>query len=172
MLRIIISASMALALFLVERSFFGTLPDPFPRTPLALACGVYLLQHLDLRDGAAWIVVAGALGDVIGLTPVPTGTVAAMAAAACCLALSRSVFTNRSLYGILACGACTVAVQSSVQAVVLALIGAARHAPSGWTGPLRGLPAALLMTAIILTILFRLAKGIRQGLSNTVMLNR
>lgn len=166
-----LSAAIATLLFLVERSLFGALPDPFPRTPLVLACGTYLVQHLDLRDGAAWIILSGLLSDVIGLTA-PGAVLAGAVAAATCLTLSRSVFTNRSLYGIVACGACTMIAWAVTYASLLAIQGALAHAPSGWADPILGLPSTLVLGTVILAFLFRLAKRLRGALSSAIMLNR
>lgn len=172
MIRVLVSGSLALALFLFERSFVAALPEPWMRLPLVLAAGVYLVQHLSLLDGAAWIVAAGILSDALALSPAPSGTIAGALAAVTAVLLSRRVFTNRSLWGILACGACAITVHALVSAATLAATGALRVQASGWAEPWRALPWALALGFATLWTLFRLAKRVRRLLSGALLVHR
>lgn len=169
--RLAVSGALCAALFLAERSFVASLPEPWMRLPLVLCVGVYLVQHLSLRDGAAWIALAGAFSDAFALTPAPTGTLAGLAAAFASVALSRRAFTNRSLWGILACGGTALLVHAAVLSLALFAFFPAQRA-AGWAAPLEGLPWALALGSALLWALFRLARRVRRLLSGALRVNR
>lgn len=169
--RIFVSGALGAALFLLERSLVASLPDPLMRLPLVLCAGTYLVQHLLLLDGAAWIILAGALSDAFALTPAPAGTLAGAAAAFAAVMLSRRAFTNRSLWGILACGAGAMGAHAAVLAAALAALGSF-EAGTGWAAPLAGLPWALVLGSALLWTLFRLARRVRRLLSGALRVNR
>lgn len=172
MIRTLVSTLIALALFLVERSFVAALPEPLSRIPLTLSAGVYLVQHLSLLDGAAWIVVAGVASDLLALTPMGTGTFAATCAALAATALSLRVFTNRSLWGILACGAAAATVHALASAAGLAVAGSFGPSLSGSLAPLLALPWTVLLALAVLSLFFRMARRLRALLTSALRVNR
>ncbi|OGL66471.1 hypothetical protein A2856_02150 [Candidatus Uhrbacteria bacterium RIFCSPHIGHO2_01_FULL_63_20] len=168
MIRYATSGVVFLALFLAERAFIASLPAPFAAAPLVLAAGVYAVQHLSLPDGVAWILLGGIASDALALTPFPYATASSVAASACAVSLSRSVFTNRSIYGILACGSAAIVAKALAGASVLAVLGLGGPG-SGWFSPIAELPLALALGVLSLALLFRFAKRIRRMLSSIVM---
>ncbi len=93
-----------LCLALLETSFFASLPGVLRLLPITFAVGVYLVQSRGWWPGAWLIAAMGAFLDFAGIAPVPLQTIAYGIAALVIFFSARSLFSNRSLFGILACG--------------------------------------------------------------------
>jgi hypothetical protein len=166
MIRIMSSVGLFLALWVIERAFVSALPWPLAALPLTLTVGVYLRQHLSLRDGLAWIVAAGVLNDLTGLTSFPLSTVSALVAAAVCHLTSREVFSNRSLYGILACTGASALAASLTRVLLLGALAVFRDLSIDGAAEFRLLAASFFTSVLFVIFLFRFAKRIRKGLAS------
>jgi hypothetical protein len=161
---------MFLVLWTLERAFVSALPWPFSALPLVLTVGVYLVQHLSLRDGEAWIVAAGLLNDLTGLTRFPLSTLSALFAAAVCHLTSREVFSNRSLYGILACTAVSALAVSLTRILSLGVAALFTDLAIDGASEFRLAVAAFFTSFLFAIILFRLAKRIKRVLTSVFII--
>lgn len=102
--RYLISAGFFLFIFVLETSFISSLPSVFAMIPLVFGVGVYTFQHQGLIDGFVWIIAYGLLLQVSGMSasllPFVTYTCVAFIA----YVSARHLYSNRSLYGVMACG--------------------------------------------------------------------
>lgn len=170
MIRIMSSAALFLLLWTLERAFVSALPWPFSTLPLVLTVGVYLVQHLSVRDGEAWILAAGVMNDLTGLTRFPLSTLSALAAAAVCHLTSREVFSNRSLYGILACTAVSVLAASLIRVVLLGSVTIFTDLAVDGAAELRLAIGTFLTAFVFAIVLFRSAKRIRRVLASVFII--
>lgn len=114
--------ALFLILFAMQNGFFASLPGALPLFPLLLTAGVYLLQHQSLSAGA-WLIAANGLYlDWLHLQAVPLESVSYIVTALAAAYLATHVFSNRSLYGVIACGLAALAVLKLSQFAILGLI--------------------------------------------------
>ena len=107
MFRGIITGFLFMVILMIQVSFIHSLPTFLSIIPIMFALSVYLVQHQQLQSGALWLIVYGMYLDMFGLGEVPFITLAFTAAAIVCVILSRRLFTNRSIYGVLGNGLIT-----------------------------------------------------------------
>lgn len=152
---VLISLAYVLLVF-CETGFFASLPAPLRYTPLTFAVGIYLLQSRGWWP-AVWLLAGfGFFLDVSGIAPFPLQTMTYAAAGGAAYAASRVLFSNRSLYGILGCGAAAwgahALVQTGVWVFQILMQGSA--APTAAYAAWLGWRALLL--GVLLIILFYL----------------
>lgn len=104
MTRVIFSFLSFVTVFVVETSFLSSLPSVFSLIPLVFAFGVFLLQHQGLFDGFIWIGLYGLLLQTFDLSTIPFAFFSYTIAAVGVLFTARNIFSNRSLYGVVASG--------------------------------------------------------------------
>lgn len=92
----------------VETSFFASLGAPLTFTPLLFTAAIYVIQHRGSTMGIWWLVGYGLYLDILQIGYMPGETIIYLAAGTLAFLLSRSIFSNRSLYGILGCGLLTL----------------------------------------------------------------
>lgn len=161
MLQRLASLLMFVILFCLERGFIASLAFPFSTTPLIVASGVYVTQHAGLVDGVVWITLGGLTTDLLGLTRAPQGTLIAIATAAVAYLSSHKLFSNRSVYGVLACAATTVVAGSVFDLAWRLFLRVAYDRPQDWGMLLNQRMAGLLMTMVVVLILFRFSSRVR-----------
>lgn len=103
MIRFLLSFSIFLFSFFFETSFLSSLPFIFSFTPFVFAFGVYLLQHQGFVDGFVWILIYGFFLQVLHLSTSPLPIMSFFIGAVIGLFSARHLFSNRSLYGVVAC---------------------------------------------------------------------
>ncbi len=118
-------AFLAFILFLLltvfETSFLASLPRPFLYTPLVLAASVYLIQHRSSRIGLWWLLGYGLFLDVTHLGFTAAETIVYLITGILTYLVSRHMFTNRSLYGVIS-GGVVAFVSSSVLHLLILLL--------------------------------------------------
>lgn len=113
-----------LALILFETGFLASAFPPLSFLPLTFGVGAFLIQSRGWRPGAWFLVGQGLFLDLTGLGAAPLETLAYAAAALVILGLSRRLFSNRSLYGILGIGAAAWLAQVFVETISWSIHGA------------------------------------------------
>ncbi len=103
MIRFVPHLFVALALSLIETSFFGSLHGLFRFTPFVLVTSVYLLQHHGVKASIFWMILHGILLDVSGASIIPFVTLAYFLTACVAYLSAERLFSNRSFYGVVAC---------------------------------------------------------------------
>ncbi len=92
----------------VETSFFASLGAPLAYTPLLFTAAIYVIQHRGSTMGIWWLVGYGLYLDILQIGYMPGETIIYFVAGMLAFLLSRSIFSNRSLYGIIGCGLLTL----------------------------------------------------------------
>lgn len=161
-----------LLLAVIQTSFFASLPGLLAYVPLVVACGVYLRQHVQERSGALWIAGFGIFLDVLAIPSFPFETVSYGAAAIVASLTAGRVFSNRSWYGLLACGASSVAALTMTRAIVLLIIGLRLPERVSWVAVGDTLLWNMILLPVILSLCFAFAGQIRSFLRTTVMVSR
>ncbi len=128
--RVLWAVPVFLLVAFFETGFLASIPGPIGFAPFALALGTYLTQSRGWWGGPWLIASFGLFLDASGLAPVPGQTLAYAAAAWAAWLSARELFSNRSLYGILGCGAVAWAAHAVVQTAAWALAQAAGAAGS------------------------------------------
>lgn len=101
--KLLVSVLIGLLLSLVETSFFSSMYGIFALMPFVFILAVYLLQHHSISSAVVWLVVHGLVLDITHMGAIPFLTLAYTAAAAVAFISSKRIFSNRSIYGVLAC---------------------------------------------------------------------
>lgn len=117
MMRIVLSFIFFLFLTVIEFSFISSLPNPFLYLPLLLAVSIYSIQHLDLDEGVWWMIGIGFMTQFAGQQIVPFEIILYSGLAALCYFLSKQIFSNRSLFGIIGCATIVYATLTAVRSL-------------------------------------------------------
>jgi cell shape-determining protein MreD len=112
-----------------QRSFIWGLPEPFSFVNMLIVLLVFMTV---LGGGGQTLVCAGAAGfilDLYSFLPFGANIAALIASAAAMLLLSESVFTNRSLYSVVALSILSVSVYEALKKIFYFM-----HAPAAYAG--------------------------------------
>lgn len=170
MIRFFISSLLFIFLMMVESSFVHGLPTPFLYIPLVFACGLYLFQHLNSPIGVWWIFGLGVWLDFWHLGLMPFETIIYAVAALLAVWLGRSLFTNRSLYGVVGNASLTLLFIHLIHASFL-FVGQLRGAPVfSWLSFLQFVLWQEFFLLLVVTILFFLANKIRSLLKSLLII--
>lgn len=164
MMRYFVSGICFLLLWIIETSFFSSLPSFVAVTPIVFASAVYLIQYQGLMDGFVWILLYGILLQVFHLTTSPFPLLGFCVAATASLLSARHVFSNRSFYGVAACaltGFFSLVVTESLL-LLFQSFGSKKNILWGWFFQIRAQEAIMLVFSI--GCLFILARPIRRFL--------
>lgn len=165
MMRPSVSILAFLALAILQTSFFSSLPGALSYTPLVLAAGIYFVQHVGERSGAYWIAGFGAFLDFFVIPSFPLEVVAHVAAAAVLGVSARQIFSNRSWYGLVACGTVTALSLGATRAGILVLVSLRHPERVSWPLLWDASVWTLVLTVLQLTLLFGLTRRIRSILT-------
>lgn len=111
-----------LCLFILESSLFASFPKPFMYFPVVVSSSVYLIQRYSISYAVVWIVLHGILLDLLGLSMVPASFIAYGFAAVVAIASSRSLFSNRSFYGVAGATIATLSSLAVSQLIILFIL--------------------------------------------------
>ncbi|NBS41542.1 hypothetical protein EBS80_02685 [bacterium] len=164
--------ALFLCLAILQTSFFASLPGVLAYTPFVLASGIYLAQHVGQRFGAYVVAGIGLWVSLLGISTFPAEWVASAAAGATAYLSARHIFSNRSWYGLTACGALTVAAWGGTQAVLLGLTEFRHPEAVSWQAFFAALCATFVLNEILLTVFFSAAKPIREFLGAAFLVSR
>jgi rod shape-determining protein MreD len=171
MTRLVALLALFLLLVIVQTSFFASLPGLLAYTPLVLAAAVYLLQHVGERAGALWILWLGVFLDLLAIPSFPLESISYAAAALVAYLSAQRIFSNRSWYGLIACGVLTVLTLSSIRALTLGVILIRRPERVSWNAYFDTLFWDLALMVVLLSVFFLFARHIRGFLKTTFMLS-
>lgn len=101
MTRLILSFFLLILLIILETSFVSALPAPWRFAPVVFASAVYAIQHLASKSGVWWLFGYALFLDVWHLGVMRGESAILLAVGLAAYLLSRRVFTNRSLYGVI-----------------------------------------------------------------------
>lgn len=161
-----------LALAILQTSFFASLPGLLAYTPLVIAAGVYLVQHGGERAGAFWIAGFGLFLDILSLASFPLETASYAAAGIAAYVSAQHLFSNRSWYGLIACGTSAVLSLNAVRAAILAAVALRHPERVSWAAFGDTLLWNLILVAMLLTVFFAFAKQIRTFMRVGFMVSR
>lgn len=133
MIRFGISMALFLLAFITETSFFASLPSVFATVPLVFAIGVYLIQHQGRMAGLIWILSYGLLVQTLHTSTYPLPLVAYGAGGFTSLIAAKHLFSNRSLYGVVACAWVGFASFVITQACILFVAGLGESSSIPWS---------------------------------------
>ncbi len=114
----IVVLSAFLVAYFLESSLITSLPEPFAFFPLVITLSVYLIQRFGLVVVAWWFVLEGFFLDFHGLSLVPFNILAFIGGAIIVVTAFRSLFSNRSFYGVMATTITTIIGISSIELVI------------------------------------------------------
>jgi len=161
MKRLLVNLLFFLAALSVQIGFIASLPGFLSYAPLVFSVGVFLIQHIGSRSGVYWIVGFGLVLDALSLSAFPAEVLSYAAAAAVAYASARYLFSNRSWYGLIACGAASVLSMGVVRAAILGTVLLRHPERVSWGAFGGSVVWNLLLTAVLLTILFLTSKRLR-----------
>ena len=170
MLRIIFSAVIFFLVFVVEKSFLGSLPSFFPIIPLVFGMSVYLLQHHGFHTGIWWVIFYGLFLDIFSIGVFPIETFSYSIGAVVIYFLARKIFTNRSLYGLMASGIVGLFSVSVIQAMLLFLFSLSTHADLQLLALTKHFLIREVLLSLLIMFLFIFAKRIQTVLISTFLL--
>jgi len=93
-----------IGLFCVETSLIASLPEPLNYIPLVLAASIFIIQYRSSWIGIFWLASYGLFLDLFGIASFKPQIIVYFLVGLVIWQLSKQVFTNRSLYGILGSG--------------------------------------------------------------------
>lgn len=165
MTRYALSFFIFLVIVLFETSFLTSLPSPLSLTPLVFGLSVYLIQHQGLLDGLYWIGGYGLFLQLFHLSPTPFPLFLFPIAGVVSYLSARHLFSNRSLYGVMACGLVGFFSLFFLELIFLFFHFNASDSPVFWTEVFREDGLRLFMLLSVIILLFLIAKPIRSFLS-------
>jgi rod shape-determining protein MreD len=166
------AALLFLTLSVLQTSFFASLPGVLAYTPLVLSSGIYLLQHVGERTGAYWIAGFGLFIDVMGIPSFPAETASYACAALAADASARNLFSNRSWYGLAACGITTALSMAAARGCILLAVELAHPERISWSAYADTLVWNAVLGTALLSIFFSFAGQIRKFLRVSIASNR
>ncbi len=161
MIRYFISFFFFLFSFFFETSFFTSLPFPFPLTPFVFAIGVYLLQHQGLIDGFVWIVAFGFLVQLLHMNILPFPALSFLIGGVVSVLSARHVFSNRSLYGVVACALTGFLALIITESSVLVARSLLSSFVPNWSALFVTDGYRIVLLIVVVIILYMLARPIR-----------
>lgn len=170
MKRLAVIIGFFLLLAVVQNSFFASLPGALPLFPLILTVGVYLLQHQSQSLGGWLIVANGIFFDYWHLQNVPLETLSYSLTALAAWYMAKHVFSNRSLYGVLACGLTSLVILKVMQMGILGLLWLRETESVSWDYFYQEAFWTALLMISGLIILFPFANRIKKILQKTFFL--
>lgn len=157
-------------LCIVEAGFFSALPHPWRFTPLVFASAVYVIQHIGSRAGVGWLIGYGLFLDLWKLGAVPWETILLLFMGFGTWVLSRRVFTNRSLYGVVACALISWISWQLVTMVSLMFINRKNAEVMLWSAYRDFLLWQGLLLICLITLFFFLSDRMRRTLRSIIMI--
>ncbi len=161
-----------LMLAIVQTSFFSSLPGILAYAPLVIAAGIYLRQHVQEPSGAFWIVAFGLFLDMLAIPSFPLETFSYGAAAIAVSLTSQHVFSNRSWYGLIACGGSAIVAMNVTRAIILGIVALRHPERVSWPAFGETLLWNLILLFVFLVIFFAFAGQIRSFLKTTFMISK
>jgi len=161
-----------LLLAVIQTSFFSSLPGILAYTPLVIAAGIYLRQHVQELGGALWIVAFGLFLDVLAIPSFSFETLSYGTAAIVVSLSSQHVFSNRSWYGLLACGGLSVVAMNVTRAIVLGAVSLQHPERVSWHAFGNTVVWNLALLFVLLAIFFAFAGQIRSFLKTAFMISK
>jgi hypothetical protein len=161
-----------LSLAAIQTSFIASLPGWLAFTPLVVAAGVYMVQYEGQAAGAVWIMVFGLFLEIMSIPSFPWETFSYLVGAAICYFSARHVFSNRSWYGLAACGVAVVLGMHLVRAAVLAVVSLRQPEGAPWNAFADSLVWNALLMVGLLTVLFIFGRPLRHALRRAFLVSR
>ncbi len=165
MLRISLWLLFVLSLFLIETSFISSLPGIASVTPFVFASIVYLVQHQGLFSASWWLILYGVFIDVFHLGVLRFETIAVFVSAIVVWYAAKRLFSNRSYYGVIACGILGYFAIIVTEALILPLQHLFTKTDIDWGSFLSISVARLVTLVILITLIYPFAKRIRYLIS-------
>ena len=150
-----------IVLFVSETSFTASLPGIASVTPFVFAVIVYLVQHQGLFYAAWWLIPYGILLDLFHLGVLRVETIALSVAAIVVWFSAKRLFSNRSYYGVIACGLIGFLAVILVEAFLLPLEHLLSKEIVEWTSFWSISVARLVTLLVLMTVIYPFARRIR-----------
>jgi len=161
MMRPTAAIALFLAFSILQTGFFASLTGILAYTPLVVAIGIYLMQHAGERTGPFWIAGFGMFLDLLAIPSFPFETASYAAAGIVAYLSARHLFSNRSWYGLIACGMLSMLSLGAVRALVILGISLRHPERVSWITFGDTLIWNLILITLLLSVLFALARQIR-----------
>lgn len=158
MTRVLLSSVFFLTAFIFETSFLSSLPWIFGLIPFVFALGIYLIQHQGLSDGFFWIVAYGVLLWLLHLNASPISAFAYPLCAWVGWLSARHIFSNRSFYGVVACGIIGMIPLMIVDAGLLFFSSLSTNGNELWGGFFQYHGWRILLLMLLTLLLFRFSR--------------
>lgn len=164
MKRMVVHALVFLSLAILQTSLIASLPGLFAYTPIVLAAGVFLSQQAGLVVGAVWISSFGVFTDLFAVPSFPFETAAYIMAGLSTHALAQNLFSNRSWYGLMACGTMVLASLYAVRAVTIGIISLRTPDQVSWDAFGVSFAWNAILLLFLLSICFAFARRLKKFL--------
>ncbi len=161
MIRYLISGVCFLFVFVMETSFFSSLPSVFAIVPLVFALSVYLIQHEGLTDGLIWIFAYGFLLQNFHLSIAPWPVLSFSIAGLASFLSSRHLFSNRSLYGVVGCAWIGYLCLAGTEALLMFVRTFGNETTVFWVPFLVRRGLEFLLLGVTIMVFFSFARHIR-----------
>ncbi|MFC1788085.1 rod shape-determining protein MreD [Patescibacteria group bacterium] len=172
MIRLFFSGFFFVILAIIQISFLHSLPWAFSATPLVFAFSTYLIQHRSLTLGIWWIIIFGFCLDLIKIGITPHEIISYTLGAIVAYSSARRLFSNRSFYGILACGIISYMTLIVSEIIILSIYSLTSLTHISWTNFTEYAVWSSSMLIVVLMILFVFAAKIRRLLFRSFILSK
>jgi len=172
MSRIFVAFLAFFFLFVFQTSFIHALPGWLMLLPVFFAVSVYFTQHHSLAIGAIWLSAYGIMLDLLHINHVPLEFISYSAAGLVALVLSRRLFSNRSLWGVLACGAVSSGTLFLFHVLILFVVQLRAPEHVAWNTFLNESLVIFLSLLLLLFLLFQFAGSFRTILIKSFLLSK
>ncbi len=170
MIRLLVNMVVFIILTVIQTSFISSLPSIFVYTPFLLAVAIFIIQQTGNRSGLAWIIVFGVYLDLFSISVFPFETLSFLACAMSATLVSERLFSNRSWYGLIACGMTGILALSLTRSLILFFSSVWSHSQPSLLESWFVFKWNSILLMIILTILFALTRPLRRFLTASFVL--
>lgn len=156
---------------LFETSFLSSSVGLIRYTPFVFAISIYFVQHNSIKSASGFMIIHGILLDVMRTQDVSFLTVAYTGAAFVAVISAEKLFSNRSIYGVLACAFMSYFSLIFFEILLFFLQHMFKSSQRSWFIFFQDFGWRSFSLLIFLIILFLFAKQIRQLLAKFFFLN-
>ncbi len=143
---------------LFQTSFIAALPGWLSLIPLVVALGVFGIQYFTSPAFILTLLAYGIWVDFLGIGRIDWETISWMVAGAATLLAARWLFSNRSWYGLMACGVACGFTHTVVALILMSLFSWRDDVPMHIAAFLIQSLQELVLLLFFLWILFFLAR--------------
>lgn len=162
MIRYFFFILIGISLSIFETSFLTSSVGFIRFTPFVFAISVYFIQHHSLKSASGLMIIHGFFLDLSQMYDVSFLLLAYVATAFIAVISAEKLFSNRSVYGVLACAIFSYSILICFETILLLIQRLFKQTSGSWFVFIQDFGWRYISLVFFLIILFLFSKQIRQ----------